>query len=231
MGLSVLPDAQGLYHPSNEHDACGVGFVAHIKGKKSHSIVEQGLTVLQNLSHRGAVGWDPKLSDGAGLLIQIPGQVPARRDGEAGRQAAAGRAVRRRHGVPAARAGLAPRLRVRARARDQGRGPGAARLARRAGGQQRPRRAGEEARAGDPPGVRRPRPRRHGHRRARAQALHHPQERRPRHPGAQARARQGVLRAVDVGAHHGLQGHAARPPGRRVLPRPEGREGASRRWR
>ncbi|TMH55801.1 MAG: glutamate synthase subunit alpha, partial [Betaproteobacteria bacterium] len=50
----------------------GVGFVAHIKGKKSHSIVEQGLTVLRNLTHRGAVGWDPKLSDGAGLLIQIP---------------------------------------------------------------------------------------------------------------------------------------------------------------
>ncbi|HEX7217738.1 MAG TPA: glutamate synthase large subunit [Burkholderiales bacterium] len=62
----------GLYHPSYEHDACGVGFVAHIKGKKSHSIVEQGLGVLKNLSHRGAVGYDPKLSDGAGLLIQIP---------------------------------------------------------------------------------------------------------------------------------------------------------------
>jgi len=64
--------AQGLYNPENEHDACGVGFVAHIKGKKSHTIVEQGLTVLKNLTHRGAVGWDPKLSDGAGLLIQIP---------------------------------------------------------------------------------------------------------------------------------------------------------------
>src|SRR5574341_1299652 len=67
-----LPAQQGLYHPSREHDACGVGFVAHIKGKKSHSIIEQGLTVLKNLTHRGAVGWDPKLSDGAGLLIQIP---------------------------------------------------------------------------------------------------------------------------------------------------------------
>ncbi len=65
-------DEQGLYHPANEHDACGVGFVAHIKGKKSHTIIEQGLTVLRNLTHRGAVGWDPKLSDGAGLLIQIP---------------------------------------------------------------------------------------------------------------------------------------------------------------
>ena len=66
------PEPQGLYHPANEHDACGVGFVAHIKGKKSHSIVEQGLTVLRNLTHRGAVGWDPKLSDGAGCLVQIP---------------------------------------------------------------------------------------------------------------------------------------------------------------
>src|SRR5689334_9350403 len=68
MGL----DPQGLYAPENEHDACGVGFVANIKGRKSHTIVEQGLTVLRNLTHRGAVGWDPKLSDGAGILIQIP---------------------------------------------------------------------------------------------------------------------------------------------------------------
>ena len=68
MGL----EDQGLYDARNEHDACGVGFVAHIKGRKSHTIVEQGLTVLRNLTHRGAVGWDPKLSDGAGLLIQIP---------------------------------------------------------------------------------------------------------------------------------------------------------------
>ncbi|OGA23249.1 MAG: glutamate synthase subunit alpha [Betaproteobacteria bacterium RIFCSPLOWO2_02_FULL_67_26] len=67
-----MPPAQGLYDPAHDHDACGVGFVAHIKGKKSHTIVEQGLTVLKNLTHRGAVGWDPKLSDGAGCLIQIP---------------------------------------------------------------------------------------------------------------------------------------------------------------
>ena len=67
-----MPSPQGLYDPRNEHDACGVGFVAHIKGRKTHSIVEQGLTVLRNLTHRGAVGWDPKLSDGAGILIQLP---------------------------------------------------------------------------------------------------------------------------------------------------------------
>ena len=70
-----LPDAQGLYDPRNEHDACGVGFVAHIKGRKTHAIVEQGLTVLKNLTHRGAVGWDPKLSDGSGILIQIPDRL------------------------------------------------------------------------------------------------------------------------------------------------------------
>ncbi|MGH8706986.1 MAG: glutamate synthase subunit alpha, partial [Burkholderiales bacterium] len=75
MDTELQPDAQGLYDPRHEHDACGVGFVAHIKGKKSHAIVEQGLTVLKNLTHRGAVGWDPKLSDGAGLLIQLPDRL------------------------------------------------------------------------------------------------------------------------------------------------------------
>ena len=71
---SYPPAAQGMYDPANEHDACGVGFVANIKGKKSHEIVEQGLTILKNLTHRGAVGADPKASDGAGILIQIPDQ-------------------------------------------------------------------------------------------------------------------------------------------------------------
>jgi len=69
------PAAQGLYHPAHEHDACGVGFVAHIKGRKSHSIVGQGLTVLRNLTHRGATGFDPKLGDGAGILLQIPDRL------------------------------------------------------------------------------------------------------------------------------------------------------------
>jgi glutamate synthase (NADPH/NADH) large chain len=67
-----LPDPQGLYDGDHEHDACGVGFIANIKGKKSHDIVDQGLTILRNLTHRGAVGADPKASDGAGILIQIP---------------------------------------------------------------------------------------------------------------------------------------------------------------
>jgi glutamate synthase (NADPH/NADH) large chain len=62
----------GLYDPRFEHDACGVGFVCHIKGQKSHAIVRQGLEVLCRLSHRGAVGADPKTGDGAGILIQTP---------------------------------------------------------------------------------------------------------------------------------------------------------------
>ncbi|MFZ9643068.1 MAG: glutamate synthase-related protein [Candidatus Methylopumilus sp.] len=67
-----MPEQQGLYSPSNERDACGLGFVAHIKGKKSHQIVQQGLQILANLTHRGATGYDPKLGDGAGILIQMP---------------------------------------------------------------------------------------------------------------------------------------------------------------
>src|SRR5947207_15974137 len=66
------PRAQGLYHPAHEHDACGLGFIAHIKGRKSHAIVEQGLQILVNLTHRGATGADPLQGDGAGLLLQLP---------------------------------------------------------------------------------------------------------------------------------------------------------------
>ncbi len=71
----AVPQRQGMYDPVNEHDACGVGFVAHMKGQKSHSIVEQGLLILKNLDHRGAVGADPLQGDGAGILIQIPDQL------------------------------------------------------------------------------------------------------------------------------------------------------------
>ncbi len=67
-----LPPEQGLYDPRNEHDACGIGFVVDIKGRKSHDIVSQGLQVLVNLTHRGAVGADPLEGDGAGILVQIP---------------------------------------------------------------------------------------------------------------------------------------------------------------
>jgi glutamate synthase (NADPH) large chain len=69
---SKLPEAQGLYSPGNEHDNCGIGFVAHIKGNKSHEIISRGLEVLANMDHRGATGADAKTGDGAGILIQIP---------------------------------------------------------------------------------------------------------------------------------------------------------------
>ncbi len=67
-----LPAPQGLYDPRFEHDACGIGFVADIQGRPSHGIVEQGVEVLVNLTHRGACGCDPETGDGAGLLLQIP---------------------------------------------------------------------------------------------------------------------------------------------------------------
>jgi glutamate synthase (NADPH) large chain len=68
----AVPGRQGLYDPRNEHDSCGVGFVANIKGRKSHDIIERGLQILINLDHRGAVGADPLVGDGAGCLIQMP---------------------------------------------------------------------------------------------------------------------------------------------------------------
>lgn len=67
-----LPTPQGLYHPDNEHDACGVGMICNIKGVKSRVIVEDAFSILCNLEHRGAVGADPKAGDGAGILIQLP---------------------------------------------------------------------------------------------------------------------------------------------------------------
>ncbi|HCK03319.1 MAG TPA: hypothetical protein DHV86_00945, partial [Methylophilaceae bacterium] len=69
------PKKQGLYNPKNEHDSCGVGFVANIQGQKSHTIVKQGLEILTNLTHRGATGYDPNLGDGAGILIQMPDEL------------------------------------------------------------------------------------------------------------------------------------------------------------
>lgn len=67
-----LPKAQGLYDPQNEHDACGVGFVANIKGEKTNDIIRRGLQVNVNMTHRGAEGADDKSGDGAGILMQLP---------------------------------------------------------------------------------------------------------------------------------------------------------------
>ena len=70
--MGNFPAAQGLYDPGYEHDACGVGFVVNIDGTKSHAIIENGIKVLENLVHRGAIGGDLKTGDGAGILFQIP---------------------------------------------------------------------------------------------------------------------------------------------------------------
>jgi glutamate synthase (NADPH) large chain len=79
-----FPERQGLYDSRNEHDSCGVGFIAHIKGAKSHAIIAQALEILKNLDHRGAVGADPLLGDGAGILIQLPDALFRRWAAESG---------------------------------------------------------------------------------------------------------------------------------------------------
>src|SRR5664279_2584611 len=78
------PPPQGLYDPALDKDACGVGFIADIKGRKSHLIVEDGLRILCNLEHRGAVGADPRMGDGAGILVQIPHKFFAKKAAELG---------------------------------------------------------------------------------------------------------------------------------------------------
>src|SRR5665647_3098265 len=72
MKTNQRPVKQGLYDPQFEHDACGVGFVANIKGIKSHEIVRQALEILVNLDDRGATGSEPNTGDGAGILMQMP---------------------------------------------------------------------------------------------------------------------------------------------------------------
>src|SRR5918999_5914346 len=76
-GRTTRPEKQGLYDPAYEHDACGVGFVVDIKGRKSHRILQQGLQVLTNLDHRGACGAETNTGDGAGVLLQMPHQFLA----------------------------------------------------------------------------------------------------------------------------------------------------------
>ena len=74
----------GLYDHNKEHDACGLGFIANIKGVKSHKIIEDGIRILENLEHRGATGADPLMGDGAGILFQIPHSFMAEECGELG---------------------------------------------------------------------------------------------------------------------------------------------------
>ncbi len=70
--MQTAPKAQGLYDPQFEHDACGVGFIAHVKGKKSHGIIRDAISALVKLNHRGACGCEANTGDGAGILLQVP---------------------------------------------------------------------------------------------------------------------------------------------------------------
>ena len=79
-----LPPKQGMYDPALEHDACGIGFVVNVQGKRSHEIVRQGLTILANLAHRGGAGSEDNTGDGAGILLQLPHRFFARVCPEAG---------------------------------------------------------------------------------------------------------------------------------------------------
>ena len=107
----ALPPAQGLYDPQHEHDACGVGFVANIEGRKSHDIVLKGIQILINLTHRGACGCDPQTGDGAGILIQIPHAFFDRECGASGFHAAGAGRIRRRDGISSGRSAGADALR------------------------------------------------------------------------------------------------------------------------
>ncbi|HQZ13942.1 MAG TPA: glutamate synthase central domain-containing protein, partial [Devosia sp.] len=72
IGKAKRPDAAGLFDPAREHDACGVGFIVNLKNQPSQKIVQNGLSILENLEHRGAVGADPLMGDGAGIMVQVP---------------------------------------------------------------------------------------------------------------------------------------------------------------
>ncbi|MFK7790217.1 MAG: glutamate synthase subunit alpha, partial [Phycisphaeraceae bacterium] len=71
----TAPKAQGLYDPANEHDNCGVGFIANVKGQRTHAIVEQALTMLSRMDHRGGCGCETNTGDGAGILTAIPNKL------------------------------------------------------------------------------------------------------------------------------------------------------------
>src|SRR4051812_16200966 len=73
--MPKLPERQGLYDPAFEHDACGVSFVVDMKGRRSHAIVDKGITALCHLEHRGAQGAETNTGDGAGILLQIPDRL------------------------------------------------------------------------------------------------------------------------------------------------------------
>ena len=206
--------------PRTEHDACGVGFVVHIKGQRSHEIVRKALQVLINLEHRGACGCEANTGDGAGILIQTPDAFLRK---VAPVRAAGGRRVRRRPRVPAARRAR-PRRRQGADCPDRRRGRAAL-----LGWRDVPtdnRLVGDSARATQPVfqqlfiGATGRRRRRRGTRPVRAQAVRHPQARRACRRRAQDQRALAplLLHRQPVGEHAHLQGHADRAAARSDVP-------------
>ena len=150
------PVKQGLYDPRFEHDACGVGLVADIKGRKSHDIIKKGLEALINLGHRGAAGADPETGDGAGLLIPDAPRVLRQRGRVARLRPPRSGRLRRRHGLPASGRRRARKVHGHRRADREGRGLPTSRMARRAHRPRRHRRAVPRSHAGHPAVLRRP---------------------------------------------------------------------------
>ena len=215
--------AEGLYDPAHEHDACGVGFVVDIKGRKSHEIVRQAIQVLVNLLHRGACGCEPNTGDGAGITLQMPDtlpapEVPAR---WASTLPPRGR-VRRRPRLPAARPGAAPTRSATLLTRIVDRGGAApARLARRADRRQLARRDRPLGGADDHAGLHRPRARRlTGTRPSSASSTSSASASRRRWPAWTSRATL-LLHPEPVLAHAHLQGHARGRPDLGDVPRPD----------
>ena len=99
----IARHGQSLYWPDSEHDACGVGFIAHQGGERSNRVLRYALNSLCNLAHRGAIDADAKTGDGAGVLTQIPYKLFAPEVHAARPHALRGEGSRRRHGLPAAR--------------------------------------------------------------------------------------------------------------------------------
>ena len=215
-----LPEAQGLYDPANEHDACGVGFVANMHNSKSHDIVRMGLEILLNLDHRGATGADPKAGDGCGMLVQIPHDFFVAKAKEAGFELPAPGRLRHRRDVPAQGRGRARRHRGDRRRRRSPRR--AAPCSAGATCRSIPRgsaRASSRASRRHPPRCSSPRlGRGPGH--VRAPAVHPPQGDLEQGVRPRGQALRRLLRRVDVVPDDRLQGPAARGTTRRLFQGP-----------
>ena len=206
----ALPAPQGLYDPANEKDSCGVGFIADMKNRKSHKIVEQGLAILRNLAHRGAVGADPKMGDGCGILVQIPHAFFAAECDRLGIALPGARRIRRGASLHAAGSGRLPDRRGDRREGHRRRGAPAPRLARRPGRQLGPRREREGGGAAAPPGLHRQGQGHGGPGGLRAPALPRPEGHLERGLQSEGSAHGRLLPGLPVLAHHRLQGHGAR---------------------